>query len=52
MSVSLSRREALVVALSGVVALERARADKSVDELDIIDCHTHFFDPTRPGGIP
>jgi len=20
--------------------------------LDVIDCHTHFYDPTRPGGIP
>jgi len=22
------------------------------DALDIIDCHTHFYDPTRPEGIP
>ncbi len=22
------------------------------DKLDIIDCHTHFYDPTRPEGIP
>jgi predicted TIM-barrel fold metal-dependent hydrolase len=20
--------------------------------LDIIDCHTHFYDPSRPGGVP
>lgn len=22
------------------------------DALDIIDCHTHFYDPTRPEGVP
>lgn len=22
------------------------------DELDIIDCHTHFYDPSRPEGVP
>ncbi len=22
------------------------------DDLEIIDCHTHFYDPTRPEGVP
>lgn len=28
------------------------RAEEPVAELDIIDCHTHFYDPTRPEGVP
>ena len=53
MSVRLSRRETLV-GLSGLVGLGSTTlfADQSVDELDVIDCHTHFYDPARPGGIP
>ena len=27
-------------------------ADDTKPDLDIIDCHTHFYDPTRPEGIP
>ena len=23
-----------------------------LDDLEIIDCHTHFYDPTRPEGVP
>ncbi|WP_236621056.1 amidohydrolase family protein [Rhodopirellula sallentina] len=23
-----------------------------IDHLDIIDCHTHFYDPSRPEGVP
>jgi len=54
MSVGLSRREAIAVSLSSLVGLRTAPlvADKSGAELDIIDCHTHFYDPTRPEGIP
>ncbi|MFG0286565.1 MAG: amidohydrolase family protein [Rhodopirellula sp. JB044] len=32
-----------------------ARADEPsawIDDLDIIDCHTHFYDPSRPEGVP
>ena len=29
-----------------------ARAAAPQPALDIIDCHTHFYDPTRPEGIP
>ena len=27
-------------------------ADEPVAALDIIDCHTHFYDPSRPEGVP
>lgn len=37
----------LPVAFAGENSSERAS-----DELDIIDCHTHFYDPTRPEGVP
>ncbi len=41
---------------SGSVALLAAAGcatSKSTSgDLTVIDCHTHFFDPTRPGGVP
>ena len=54
MSFSLSRREMLAVGVSGLAGLESLPlfANKPDTELDVIDCHTHFYDPTRPGGIP
>ena len=41
------------VALTGT-GLVRAAPSKNQGSgpLEIIDCHTHFYDPTRPGGIP
>lgn len=27
-------------------------ADDGPKDLEIIDCHTHFYDPTRPEGVP
>ena len=50
------RRTFLGASLSivGAAAMNGANA-KSVDQtqnLEIIDCHTHFYDPTRPEGIP
>ena len=41
--------------LRGAVALAAARIGLAQDQsppLDIIDCHTHFYDPSRPGGVP
>ena len=29
-----------------------AAAQQGPPDLDIIDCHTHFYDPTRPEGVP
>jgi predicted TIM-barrel fold metal-dependent hydrolase len=54
MPVSLSRRKLLGVGVSGLAGLGTVRlfADKPAAELDVIDCHTHFYDPTRPEGIP
>ncbi len=43
-----------VLALGGLAMTATcvgARALESED-LDIIDCHTHFYDPTRPEGVP
>ncbi len=28
------------------------KSNDSVDDLKIIDCHTHFYDPSRPQGVP
>ncbi|QDU60389.1 Amidohydrolase [Planctomycetes bacterium Pan216] len=36
----------------GTVALGAAKSDTGVETLEIIDCHTHFYDPTRPQGVP
>lgn len=33
-------------------AASRADAQQGPPDLDIIDCHTHFYDPTRPEGVP
>jgi len=40
--------------IAALVAFQSQRcvAAEPVEDLDIIDCHTHFFDPTRPQGIP
>lgn len=50
------RRTFLGASLSVVSAAAMNGADaKSVDQpkdLEIIDCHTHFYDPTRPEGVP
>lgn len=50
------RRTFLGTSLSFVAAASMNGADaNSVDQptdLEIIDCHTHFYDPTRPEGVP
>ena len=50
----LSRRQFLS-ASGGLVAAGTATVAAAVAGektfLDVIDCHTHFYDPTRPGGI-
>jgi len=46
----------MIGALSGFAGLSlgsrTSTADEVKSDLDIIDCHTHFYDPTRPEGIP
>lgn len=33
-------------------SLTRLRAEDGPAKLEIIDCHTHFYDPSRPEGVP
>jgi L-fuconolactonase len=53
------RRSFLGLSAAGLAALamqkviaEEGTANLEIANLDIIDCHTHFYDPTRPEGIP
>jgi len=47
----ISRRSLLQMAVAvPAVGLSCAAAEQK--PLDVIDCHTHFYDPTRPEGIP
>lgn len=41
-------------ALCGMAGLgiRAGKAEESAPLLDIIDCHTHFYDPARPQGVP
>lgn len=36
----------------GSHAVGQTAADPAPDTLEIIDCHTHFYDPSRPEGVP
>lgn len=49
-----SRRQWIAGSVAGAVGLGLISllAEEPAAELDIIDCHTHFYDPTRPEGIP
>jgi len=49
-----SRRELLAAGLGGIFGLQQSSlfSSQPATDLDIIDCHTHFYDPTRPEGIP
>ncbi len=50
----ISRRQWIAGGVAGTVGLGLSSllADEPAAELDIIDCHTHFYDPTRPEGVP
>lgn len=48
----LSRRRFLSTTGGLVVAGSSSVVAADVSRLDVVDCHTHFYDPTRPGGIP
>ena len=50
----INRRQWIAGSAAGAVGLGLSSlfADQPADELDIIDCHTHFYDPHRPEGIP
>ena len=52
-----TRRTLLAAGLAGAAGISLSSGAAAVDAvpqaaLDIIDCHTHFYDPTRPEGVP
>jgi L-fucono-1,5-lactonase len=50
MNSGIPRRTILAGGIAAALAMaERARA---AEPPAIIDCHTHFYDPSRPGGVP
>jgi predicted TIM-barrel fold metal-dependent hydrolase len=54
-SAPLARREFLLHGLAGALAAGAAAGNafaKEEAQLDIIDTHTHFYDPMRPQGVP
>lgn len=48
------RRTFLGTSLSVVAAAQSVQAHptEQPDDFEIIDCHTHFYDPARPEGVP
>lgn len=46
----MNRRELLASAAGAITAAFPSSAIEPA--VDIIDCHTHFYDPSRPGGVP
>lgn len=51
----MQRRDFLIAGAGGIAAagvLPRRVFAKETPKLEIIDTHTHFFDPTRPEGVP
>ena len=53
-ALKLNRRDFLQATATGVAAAAFGcqSGEGGAGTLDIVDCHTHFFDPTRPQGIP
>ena len=55
---TLSRREFVSSSMLGLAGLTLANTERTANAADaaksypIIDCHTHFYDPRRPEGIP
>ncbi|MBS0264177.1 MAG: amidohydrolase family protein [Planctomycetes bacterium] len=50
----IKRRQFVKIASGAAVGWLQNGAGEASDAapLPLIDCHTHFYDPTRPGGIP
>lgn len=46
----MQRRDFLITGISGIVAGSVSAQENP--KLEIIDTHTHFYDPTRPQGVP
>lgn len=43
---------AAVAAQTASTQVSASNNDAQAEPLDIIDCHTHFYDPSRPEGVP
>src|SRR5687768_13719958 len=50
MTAPCSRRIFVAGGIAAAVTLPRAA--RAAGQPAIIDCHTHFYDPARPGGVP
>jgi len=48
----MNRRTWLKQSAAALAASCFARAGVAAPPLEIVDCHTHFYDPTRPQGVP
>lgn len=48
----MDRRRMLALGGMTLTATSAGARTSEPDHLDIIDCHTHFYDPTRPEGVP
>jgi len=50
----IERRAILASGITGLLAVVASdgQAFDSAAPLEIIDCHTHFYDPSRPEGVP
>ncbi|MEM7013931.1 MAG: amidohydrolase, partial [Verrucomicrobiota bacterium] len=49
---TVDRRRMLAIGGSALAATSMGTRAEGPDDLDVIDCHTHFYDPTRPEGVP
>ena len=46
----MQRRDFLMASVGGILTAGVSGQDRP--KLEIIDTHTHFYDPTRPQGVP
>jgi predicted TIM-barrel fold metal-dependent hydrolase len=44
--------EGLALTVAGLTATAEALAAQGAAAVRVVDTHTHFYDPTRPGGVP
>jgi L-fuconolactonase len=44
--------ESLALAAAGLTGTAEALAAQDAAAVRVVDTHTHFYDPTRPGGVP
>ena len=44
--------ESLAITVAGLTGTAEALAAQEAAAVRVVDTHTHFYDPTRPGGVP